>query len=138
MSRPTIDMIVYASWSQPTFKAAELEPLLEKARADNEKNGLTGLLLARSGCFIQVLEGERYNLGYTFKKIRDDPRHHGVRILLESSSDARLYSRWRMAYRDVDVMDPVLLQMVDDAMQSRKKLTTADVNQLLKKVSSAL
>ena len=50
--------------------------LLESARAFNQKNGITGILLYDNQQFAQIIEGERTSLMKVWKRIQEDRRHH--------------------------------------------------------------
>lgn len=55
--------------------------LLESARAFNQQNGITGILLYDNQQFGQIIEGERANVMKGWKRIQDDKRHHRVELL---------------------------------------------------------
>jgi Sensors of blue-light using FAD len=57
---PLLEHLIYASVAAQNFEALQLAELLQKARAANERRGLTGMLLHvdSDGSFFQVLEGE--------------------------------------------------------------------------------
>ena len=51
--------LVYVSAATHAFTKSELLELLNKARANNQRLGITGLLLFKDGDFIQLLEGDK-------------------------------------------------------------------------------
>ena len=55
--------------------------LLESARAFNQKNGITGILLYDNQQFGQIIEGERANVMKAWRRIQDDERHHRIELL---------------------------------------------------------
>ncbi|MVN75770.1 hypothetical protein GO988_05470 [Hymenobacter sp. HMF4947] len=93
--------LIYESRATHPFTEAELADLLRQARAHNEANGLTGLLLyAQDGRFVQVLEGAVdaiHNL--YFLHIARDPRHHRLQLLADGTLNHRRFGDWRMGYR---------------------------------------
>lgn len=51
--------------------------------------------------FIQLLEGDRDDVLSTFAKICDDPRHNHIQILIEGSSDQRIFNDWSMGFKQL-------------------------------------
>lgn len=81
--------------------AAEMAPdILRGARPFNGLNGVTGLLCAVNGRFLQVLEGPDESVGLALERIHADERHHRIEILTDRSIEARVFADWSMAYRD--------------------------------------
>jgi len=87
------------------FSQAELLALLGKSRANNEKLGITGIMLYRDGNFIQLLEGEAGDVRALYQKIKRDRRHGGVIVLLEGSVAERDFPDWSMAFRDLSLAE---------------------------------
>jgi len=52
-------MLSYTSIASHLMAHDELIQLLQEARENNRKRGITGMLLYMEGCFFQVLEGGR-------------------------------------------------------------------------------
>lgn len=65
---------VYVSSAVAPFTPQELLELLRRARQDNEAAGITGMLLYRSGNFIQTIEGPAAAVDTLLKRIACDPR----------------------------------------------------------------
>ncbi len=93
--------IVYVSAAVKPFSKAALLELLNKARENNQRLGITGLLLYKDGDFIQLLEGERAKVEALFQTISADPRHGGTIVLVEGEADQRLFTDWSMGFRDL-------------------------------------
>lgn len=91
--------LVYTSTASHPFRETALELLLEECRRQNDARHVTGMLLHRSGRFIQVLEGDADVVRDLAERIRRDPRHHDMRILLEETIDHRRFPDWTMGYR---------------------------------------
>lgn len=94
-----------------------IQDILIKARHYNSLNNITGILLFRNGEFLQLLEGDQFDVYFTFKKIRDDKRHNKIKILHESPIEQRLFTGWSMAYKDektsIDFMNQEIKSLVD-------------------------
>ena len=87
--------LVYASRANP-LQAEEVMDLLQGARQNNQKRGITGLLLYGQELFLQVLEGERGAVNELFRAIVTDERHNDVTILEARTISARDFSAWAM------------------------------------------
>ena len=90
--------VVYSSAAVEAFSEAQLTELLANARANNERLGVTGMLLYHEGSFLQVVEGEAEVLDHLFQKIGKDKRHHRVVPLLKRQVDERHFDNWKMGF----------------------------------------
>ena len=77
-SEEALFYMVYASTAVGSWSDTELEELLVQARRDNERLGVTGMLLYSEGSFIQFLEGEKKTVMMMYDKILKDPRHRNA------------------------------------------------------------
>jgi hypothetical protein len=91
--------VVYASTAAVPFSEEALSVLLERSQAKNARLGLTGLLLYKDGQFMQALEGAEDAVRDLYAVIAADPRHSGVRTLLEEQVSARQFPDWTMGFR---------------------------------------
>ena len=94
--------IIYASQATFDLSPDELISLLSAARAENEKVGLSGMLLYSSQSFLQVLEGDEAALADTYSRIRVDKRHTNLRLLMEQEVSAPMFPDWTMGFEHVD------------------------------------
>lgn len=72
--------------------------LLESARAFNQKNGVTGILLYDNQQFGQIIEGEYANVMKAWKRIQEDKRHHRVELLEIREITERNYPDWLLRF----------------------------------------
>lgn len=80
------------------FNREQLDQLLEKARSNNAKLGVTGILLYESRSFFQVLEGQRTVIEALFEKIAADKRHlRATKIVFEPIQE-RTFGEWTMGF----------------------------------------
>lgn len=86
--------IVYISSAVGTVPTGAI---LAVSRANNIRDGLTGLLYADGRRFLQALEGEEEVLEAALHRIRADPRHRAVVILSERVIPSREFGEWAMA-----------------------------------------
>jgi len=92
-----IVQLVYAS-STKNISPEVIEEILSKARKNNEKNGVTGILYFNSNFFLQCLEGSREKVNLIYHKILNDPRHTHPMLLAYQTVDERSFANWNMAY----------------------------------------
>jgi hypothetical protein len=89
--------------------------LLESARAFNQKNGVTGILLYDNQQFGQIIEGERINVMKAWKRIQGDGRHHRVELLEIREITERSFSEWLLRFYGGETLSrdyPALTEMV--------------------------
>jgi hypothetical protein len=92
--------LVYMSLEAEPMSRDALMGLLEKARAKNERLGITGLLVHKAGHFLQVLEGQRGTVESLMAVIAADARHRDVVVLVRETGGARHFGDWSMALAD--------------------------------------
>jgi hypothetical protein len=98
--------LFYVSRAAGAVDNGALVALVRDARRRNDARGITGCLLFSGHCFAQVLEGARADVQALARRIADDPRHGGMRVLRERSCAEREYAGWPMGYlHDVSVED---------------------------------
>jgi hypothetical protein len=93
--------LVYVSSAVEPWTDRELVEGLAKFRANNVRNGITGMLLYHEGNFMQVIEGPGAAIQRLRKTIAADPRHHGFICLLERKISGREFSGWSMGFQRV-------------------------------------
>jgi hypothetical protein len=91
-------ILVYCSVAIRPFDTKDIVDLLTISRKNNEKFGITGMLLYIDETFFQVLEGNEESLHNLYKKIECDERHTKVVKLIEEPIDKRTFSDWSMGY----------------------------------------
>jgi hypothetical protein len=79
-----------------------LSDLLNDARLQNERSGITGMLLYQQDTFLQMLEGEEDDVRALYMKLLQDKRHKGLRIVLEGQTDKRIFDNWSMGFVNMD------------------------------------
>jgi hypothetical protein len=77
--------------------------LLNKSWASNKSKSISGMLVLLQDKFIQLLEGDREDVLSSFAKICDDPRHNHIQILIEGSSDHRIFNDWSMGFKQLSL-----------------------------------
>lgn len=92
--------ILYRSCTSGHLTDKNIEELVEKARINNKKLGLTGILLSVDDYFMQVLEGNEEDVkALYYQKIYHDRRHTRLKTLLEGPVEKRDFPEWDMGIR---------------------------------------
>ncbi|MBN9022610.1 MAG: BLUF domain-containing protein [Rhizobiales bacterium] len=92
---------LYASRAREPIGEPLVGEILEEARRNNPRHGITGLLCFSGDVFIQVLEGGRDGVCDMFNAIVRDERHGSVRILLFEEITARRFGDWTMGRANI-------------------------------------
>jgi hypothetical protein len=90
--------LTYVSTATAALDEPALAELLRQSRENNARNGLTGMLLFKSGRFMQVLEGEEDVVRERYLIIEADERHTEVQRLLSETIEARRFPQWSMGF----------------------------------------
>lgn len=90
--------LIYTSKTSSHFGPEDIENILEKARSNNLKNNVTGLLCFNNKYFLQCLEGSREKVNNTYHQILNDKRHSDIIMLNYSEIAEREFEQWSMGY----------------------------------------
>jgi len=74
-----------------------LDSILAASRRNNEREGLTGLLVAGAKRFLQALEGPEQAVLDAYARIKSDPRHHAIVLLTGRAVERCDFGDWSMA-----------------------------------------
>jgi len=94
--------LTYESIATKKMSGGEMDLLLERARSNNARNGITGCLIYYMGGFVQVLEGEREKIEELYEKIKRDKRHRSVHKFSDDHIPEQSFPKWSMAYYPID------------------------------------
>lgn len=89
--------------------------LLESARAFNQQNGISGILLYDNQQFGQIIEGERASVMKAWKRIQEDKRHHRIELLEIREISERSFPDWLLRFYGGETLTrdyPALAEMV--------------------------
>lgn len=90
--------LTYLSSACAPFSEQQLEELLAISRRNNERAGLTGMLLYADEHFIQTVEGEAEAVDEAFARIRQDTRHRNVIVALREEVEECRFGDWSMGF----------------------------------------
>lgn len=89
--------IKYISRISPTTSRADVDAIAAAAAEKNAQLGITGVLVAGGGFFLQILEGPAEEVDGVFRAICGDDRHQEVLLLgSQDGVPGRLFPDWAM------------------------------------------
>lgn len=98
MTHPTLHRAIYFSRATHAVTAALVADILETARINNARDGVTGVLIFNDGRFVQILEGAPSTLDRLLDTIQADPRHTDMDVMARDPIETRDFPQWDMAY----------------------------------------
>ena len=93
-----MERIVYISTAQQPIVSETVGKILGQSRLNNQRDGLTGLLIVGGRRFLQVIEGERAPLEAAYRRISADPRHFALVLLERRPISSRSFPNWDMGH----------------------------------------
>lgn len=101
--------LVYVSNLSDDVSHENLDAIVERSRARNERTGVTGILAVDDRRVLQILEGPPDAVQGLYERILNDGRHHEVVEIDRRIVDARHFGSWGMVRRSM--VDVVMLAM---------------------------
>ena len=123
---------VYASAASRDIETKELAELLEAARDNNAKLGLTGMLLHAEGSFFQVLEGQADVVDALYAKIERDQRHGQVTLIIREPIPKRHFDAWTMGFYKVSREEFAGMSGVNDFFGKDRAVVSVDAGRAKK------
>lgn len=130
-------LIGYFSTAAATQDAVTVHKILVEARVTNQRMGVTGLLVAGSNRYLQVIEGPSPAVECLYDSIRKDRRHCAVAMFAKRKIETRSFGAWSMAFRrptktgEPNVFDAILrahTSQIEDENLQRQIRFFAHVN----------
>ena len=125
-----LEQLIYISVAQGRAESAmQMSDILDQARPNNARDGITGALTAVNGRFLQIIEGPAAALNRLLDQLAGDDRHRDLEILERRQVLGRTFPGWDMVSprlmaaevnklavlldedrRDIDAYAPVFLE----------------------------
>ena len=103
--------LVSLTYTSEMTASTDFLDILEVSRANNERDGITGVLLFCNNSVVQCLEGSRDAVNQAYARIVRDKRHRDPMLVDYRDISARLFSSWSMGYvPETAVTQPILLK----------------------------
>lgn len=135
---PNLLRLIYVSLTTVELDGPAIGALLEQSRARNEQLGLTGVLCAGRGHFVQLLEGPEDVVVTTYARILRDKRHRDLALASAALACERAFPNWSMGHIDGAAIDQtthnklVRQALVEYRLPEQARLLQALVKQLTK------
>jgi hypothetical protein len=104
--------------------------IVEQAKANNPRLGITGLLFYHNLRFLQIIEGEKEALHQLMAVIQKDPRHKNVVRIIDDDIYKKSFEQWNMDYLNLSDNDTIDIEELEVIRDVYKKTMTADTGML--------
>jgi hypothetical protein len=105
--------LIYISRASQSLSYSDVQNILTTSKVNNAREGITGLLILRDDYFVQLLEGSEDAVKKLLGNIIMDQRNSSLKVLIETSSNERLFADWEMAFVDGDLSSNSTQELVD-------------------------
>ena len=126
--------ICYISDSRINKSITDFNNLIEKAKINNAKNNITGILVYRNNNFLQVFEGSPETVDTIFDKIRMDQRHQNIFKIIDTSIDQRIFEDYNFGFTVVS--DNNALQNLSDYLDWLRHADNMIANEIVTMVEN--
>ncbi len=109
--------LIYVSLAERDMTKDDIEDILHTSRENNQKRGITGMLLYRNRYFIQVLEGEADEVMALYDHIEKDDRHRNVLLVGKNHINERSFGEWSMGFKNLDEINVDELEGYTDFLE---------------------
>ncbi len=90
--------LIYHSKANAELDETSMPALLHQARRSNRGRLLTGALVLHKGAITHLLEGPQVSVMAVMKKIKADPRHREVEVVLSANHVERVFPEDALDY----------------------------------------
>ena len=88
--------LIYKSKSKQAITWDMVRDIMHSSKVHNDEAKVSGVLLATSSHYLQVLEGPYETVNEIFMRIACDQRHCEIQLISFSVIDARIFEAWGM------------------------------------------
>lgn len=93
-----IRRLAYVSRPHSDLPVTEIPRIVTASRANNERDGLTGVLVYTGADFAQLIEGPEFTVATLWARVAADARHRDIAILFDETNHRQWFPDWRMGY----------------------------------------
>ncbi|MGE0496865.1 MAG: BLUF domain-containing protein [Ramlibacter sp.] len=97
--------VLYTSTLSAAAGISAVPAILAVARARNQRDGVTGVLVFDGQNFCQYIEGERASVQACMERILRDTRHSDIRLSHDAEAEQRRFKRFRAGYASLEGED---------------------------------
>jgi hypothetical protein len=88
--------ICYMSRGRNTLSPSDREDILQCSLRNNNRDGITGLLVCDGSRFLQALEGEDRFIDDCWSRISRDDRHYDTVVFENAAIERREFGNWAL------------------------------------------
>lgn len=116
--------VVYESEATTALSSGDVFRIVETSSKNNLENDLTGCLIYKDARFFQMLEGPQDAVDTLLARLRKDPRHTNIEVLISAQISRRSFPNWRMkrvaasSTASLDVISPDLSKTATGVRQA--------------------
>lgn len=129
-----IKTICYISDASKDESLENLNILYKKAKANNQKNNITGVLIYKNKNFLQVLEGEEDQVNKTYSRITQDPRHKNLFKVIDTALEQRIFDDYHFGFTLVN--NKKSLQNLYDYLEWLRNANSTSINKVVAMVEN--
>lgn len=116
---------------------ANLADIVKACSKHNKANEVTGVLFYENRNFVQALEGEEEAVRSTLARIKKDPRHTNLKILVDKPIKERCFSNWAMDtffVKHPELVDSEMLSLIQKMYDRNFDVNTRDLVEFHKRM----
>ncbi len=114
-----LSQLIYVSKRTKDCYERDIEQILERSVANNQKLGVTGVLLYSQSRFLQYIEGDFRTIMTLYEKIKKDERHYDATMIALMPISKRVFPNWQMAGKSLNL----------DEVNFKKRMSLAEQNE---------
>lgn len=99
----TLFHLLYRSEVPSDLSYSDLQEIVERAKDNNPKQGITSLLIQKDDFFLHLLEGEERKVKFLLSDILLDPQTQALKVLYEGPTLERYFKNEPMLFIDGDL-----------------------------------
>lgn len=88
--------LAYKSSAAHSLGSGDVFKIIETSARNNATAQLSGFLIYANRQFFQVIEGSPSNIDELMRRLKNDPRHHSIKIVHRANVADRSFPKWSM------------------------------------------
>lgn len=105
-----VRQLAFTSRARPGLRPSDTSEIIGASRANNARDGLTGVLVYSGDSFLQFVEGPDAALSELWRRLITDDRHRHLASLHDGSVPDRWFDDWRAGYVPEARLAPMLVR----------------------------
>ena len=80
----------------------DIQDLYLRAKDNNAKNNISGILIYYNGNYLQVLEGHQEHVDSTYNRIKSDKRHKNIIKVINLNIEERIFEDYNFGFTIIE------------------------------------